>query len=197
MLAYLFWHYPRDDVKPPEYEAGLAAFHGVLQRAGMNGLQLTTSYRVKGLSWINAGGAAYEDWYLVEDWADFGPLNAIAVGGERKDPHDRTAAEMSLGAGGLYALRAENEGALVSEHAAWLAKPKGMTYAEFDDLVEPALTPGAILWRRMMVLGPATEFCLTSPQGIALPPPLQAAVALEREPIVASLRDRLAESGSL
>jgi hypothetical protein len=170
-------------VKPADYEQHLRDFHAVLQSAGLPTLRASTSYRIGGLPWINEGRTAYEDWYVVDDWAAFGPLNSIAVGGDRKNPHDQAAHAMQLGAGGIYGCRFENQGEPVATYAHWLSKPKGMTYDEFDALAKPLLGAGAMLWRRMMVLGPGLEFCLTSPEPVAFPAPLQA-VRLAREQIV-------------
>ena len=45
-----------------------------------------------------------------------------------------------------------------------------MTYGDlYARLEPPASRPGASLWRRQMVLGPAPEFCLLAPGRLDLP----------------------------
>lgn len=134
MLAYLFWHYPRENADLAGYESSLRAFHEAMQNSGMNDLRASTSFRVSGLSWINSG-----------------------------------------------ALRSEKSGMVAASHAQWLSKPKGMTYATFDELVNPALKPGSIVWRRMMVLGPAPEFCITGTGPVVLPKPLEPKAVLRND----------------
>jgi hypothetical protein len=182
MLAYLFWHHPNEDCARAEYESRLDAFHLTLRGADAKGLCSSASFRVSGLPWINESGAAYEDWYVVDDWSAFGPLNTLSVNGARKEPHDRAAGAMAFGAGGIYTLRAGEDGALDGPSAQWIAKPKGMAYEVFDDLVQPLLRDGSALWRRTMVLGPGLEFCVTGRTPRALPKPLSA-LSVRRAPI--------------
>jgi hypothetical protein len=149
MLAYVFWHRPRDGVATDEYLAALTAFH---ERIGVP-------------SWFSAlqrppwgeDAGWYEDWYLVEDWNGLGRLNEAAVGGPRKAPHDEAAALAGGGAAGIYRLRAgrpERPG-----WAGWLTKP-----AEVSG-------PGVSLWQRQMVLGPTPEFVVLAPAPVSLPWP--------------------------
>jgi hypothetical protein len=81
-LAYVFWHRPREDVDPAGYEDSLRAFHATLDLP-------SASFRLEALPFDERGG--YEDWYLVEDWARLGELNAAAV--------DATAPSRRAGAG--------------------------------------------------------------------------------------------------
>ncbi len=56
--------------------------------------------------------------------------------------------------------------------ARWLAKTRGTGYEEFYARLQPWLdAPGVSLWRRQMVLGPTTEFCLLGADRL---PPLPA-----------------------
>jgi hypothetical protein len=50
----------------------------------------------------------------------------------------------------------------IGEQVSWFAKPSGVTYAQ----LLARMPPGAALWMRQMVLGPAPEFRLAGP-----PPP--------------------------
>jgi hypothetical protein len=174
MLAYVFWHYPRQGADAASYEASLTSLHGALRGGGIAGFRNSATYRVSRLPWLNAPGVAYEDWYLVDDWAALGVLNEAAIAGARKAPHDGAAAAYAAGAGAIYHLRA-GDGDLAAAHVAhWLAKPKGMAYGEFDALLEPLVAGGASLWRRQMVLGPSPEFCLTNAGPVEFSAPLEA-----------------------
>lgn len=153
MLAYVFWHWPRPDVDAARYAEGLLAFHRALAAAPPAGFRGARSREVTGVPWIG-GGRAFEDWYLVDDWAALGALEQAAVAGRRRDPHDH-AARMALGgAGGLYGQLAEGAGPPPAE-VVWFGKPAGVPYPEFL-----ARVPAGELWQRRLVLGPAPEFCL-------------------------------------
>ena len=133
MLAYVFWHRPAGDVERDDYEARLRAFHATL------GVP-SACFRLRLLPWRHADG--YEDWYVVEDWAALGALNAAAVAPPRRAEHDAAAAWAAEGWGGVYALV---HGEPVPPAAArWARAPEEA----------PAV------WRRQMVLGPAPEYCL-------------------------------------
>jgi hypothetical protein len=144
VLAYVFWHRPRDGVEPALYEARLRSFHAALETP-------SAAFRVRELPFAPGGG--YEDWYLVEDWQALGTLNAAAIDERRRGPHDGVAELAAEGWGGVYAhLRGEAEPPAA---ARWLAKPAGLGYDEFlADL------PGTSVWQRQLVLGPAPEFCV-------------------------------------
>lgn len=134
MIAYLFWHRPRPGVDHREYEARLRAFHEALEVPAW-------AFRLDALPFGRAGG--YEDWYVVDDWAGLGALNAAAVDARRRDRHDAPARLVADGWGGVYAhVRGAPE---PPASARWL------TTAPDED------TPS--VWRRQMVLGPAPEFC--------------------------------------
>ncbi|HEX8119696.1 MAG TPA: hypothetical protein VF549_00390 [Solirubrobacteraceae bacterium] len=139
-LAYVFWHWP---AQRDRYEERLQAFHDSLARPG------TTTFRLGVAPWDDVGEEApYEDWYPVDDWAALGELNDYAVTGPRKPPHDEVAHASRKGAGAVY--RNIVEGPPLSEvaFAAWLGKPPA----------EPP--PGAALWQRQLVLGPAPEYAV-------------------------------------
>ena len=134
MLAYVFWHRPAGDVERDDYEARLRAFHATL------GVP-SACFRLRLLPWRHADG--YEDWYVVEDWAALGELNAAAVAPPRRAEHDAAAARTAEGWGGVYALV---HGEPVPPAAArWARAPEDGAEA---------------VWRRQLVLGPAPEYCL-------------------------------------
>jgi hypothetical protein len=128
-----------------------------------------------------AGVPAYEDWYLVEDYAALGVLNEAAVARGHRTVHDDLARRFGAGAGGLYGLV---EGELApgldsigeASIAVWVARTPGAPRRALGELLGDGMDPGrASLWRRQLVLGPAPEFCL-----LALEPP--AGVAATRLP---------------
>src|SRR3954453_14023970 len=87
MLAYVFWHAPRPGVAAGHYEARLGAFHAALRADPFEGLGPTATLALPAIPWLG-GAAGYEDWYLVEDFAALGRLNAAAVSGSHAAPHD-------------------------------------------------------------------------------------------------------------
>jgi hypothetical protein len=172
MLAYVFWHVPRPGVAPADYERRLAAFHAALEAGAVPGVGRTTTLALPAVPWLE-GAAGYEDWYLVEGFAALGALNAAAVAGARRAPHDAAAAAALTGVAGIMGhvcgplLPAE------PAWAAWLSKPEGLAYDAFhaDLATTLAGVPEACAWQRQMTLGPATEYCVLAARPAALPWP--------------------------
>jgi hypothetical protein len=160
LLAYVFFHRPAPGVETPAYEAALQKFHASLAGAPPSGFIGSSTYRVRG---------GYGDWYLVESSAALDSLNEAAVTGARSSQHDAVAYMSSDGAGKLLALvsgRARTEPGFEIR----FSKPSGMTYGELYERLKPwTERPELTLWRRMMVLGPPPEFCLTAPSDQILP----------------------------
>lgn len=154
MLAYVFWHRPRDGTGAPEYEEGLRAFHGRLEVP-------SASFRIGGIP-FGDGGAGYEDWYLVDGWAELGELNQAAISGERRTPHDAVAGLAAEGWAAIYRLlHGEPEPPATTR---WVSKPADQSYEAF--LAEVG---AHTVWQRQMTLGPAPEFCLVEAAGDAPP----------------------------
>lgn len=170
MLAYVFWHWPRPDMDVARYEAAQRAFHAALDAAPPAGFTRSHSAALNGAPWAAGGGAAYEDWYLLQKSAALDPLNQAAISGSRQQPHDAAAALAAGGAAGLYMLRA-GEPVIPPAHATWFGKPSGMTYAALDHALRDVVAAGACVWMRYMVLGPTPEFVLHGGTG-ELPRPL-------------------------
>src|SRR5256712_13356305 len=93
MLAYAFWHWPREGAS--EYERHLGEFFQALEAEKPLGYLGGLSMRHGAAAWLP--GPAYLDWYRVSGFADLGTLNDGAVGGSRRAPHDDVAA---VGGGG-------------------------------------------------------------------------------------------------
>jgi hypothetical protein len=155
MLAYLFWHWPAPDAGRDVYVERLVAFHRALRAAPPPGFRGSRVVAIDGAPWVPAE-TAYEDWYLVDDFAALGALNEAAITAARQAPHDAVARLVAGGAGGVY--RRLSPGAGVPETVHWMSKPSGESYAAFT-----ARLPAAEVWQRQLVLGPAPEFCVLGP----------------------------------
>lgn len=147
MLAYVFWHRPAAGQDAQRYESALRAFHASLVTASL-------TYRLDpgAAPWLPGDGPAYEDWYLVADWAALGTLNATAVDAEHKAPHDAVAHRSGPGAGTVLK---HVDGAQDARATAvrWSAEP-------------PHPGEGAV-WQRQLVLGPQPEWCVLTSDGPA------------------------------
>ncbi len=168
MLAYVFWHWPAAAVDPARYAEALAAFHRSLAAAAPPGMRGSRVFEIEGAPWVPAG-RAYEDWYLVDDFAALGALNDAAVSGARREPHDGAARLTGGGQGGVYRLLTSlREPAL--PRTTWCAKPAAEPYPAYL-----ARLPDGEVWQRQLVLGPAPEFCVIGTDvagilgGIAIP----------------------------
>jgi hypothetical protein len=199
VLAYLFWHRPRDPDGTAAYEQAHVAFHRSLALVPPVGFLGSVAVRVEQLPWGPDGatypsvaqgeGGGYEDWYFVEDFAALGVLNEAAVGRGHRSRHDDVARRSGLGAGGLYGLIEGHRPPPLdaTSLAIWvvgLPRPGRSGLAELlGDGIDPR---SASLWRRQLVLGPAPEFCLLAPKQPAGVSPARLpegwrATALERE----------------
>jgi hypothetical protein len=191
VLAYLFWHRPRGGCESEEYERAQVEFHRSLQRMPPVGLRATATYRLDDVPWLGgATGPAYEDWYVLQDYAALGVLNEAAVGRGHRTSHDRAARMAGAGAGGLYMLL-EGPAQLPEQGAAtWVAPQAGGTSPELAGLLTDGADPShTSLWRRQLVLGPAPEYCLLAPEppaGVAAGrlPAGWSAQTLLREPLL-------------
>ncbi len=138
-LAYVFWHWPRDDFG---YAEATRRFHAALGRPG------TATFRLARAPFEDAE-APYEDWYPVEDWAAVGELNDFAVTGDRKPPHDAVAQRSRRGAGGIYRRIAGDLALRDVAFAAWSPRRPSL-----EDQT------GVAVWQRQLVLGPAPEYAV-------------------------------------
>lgn len=169
MLAYVFWHWREASIPDGEYRTRQRAFHEALAAAPSPGFLRSHCLALSGAPWADGGGAAFEDWYLVDGSAALDPLNDAAVGASRKVPHDAAASAARGGTAGLYRLRLGGADG-VPRHAAWFAKPAGMPYPELWRRLEPVVEEtGGALWGRQMVLGPTPELCLHTEREAELP----------------------------
>jgi hypothetical protein len=160
VLAYVFSHRPGPGVDIGAYEAALREFHHTLAIQPASGFVSSLTYRI---------GDGYSDWYLLEDSAAMDGLNEAAVSGARATPHHVVARMAVDGVGKLLSLTAGEHDAAAGYEIRF-AKPQGMAYADlYANLKSATVAKGAGLWRRMMVLGPPPEFCLTASAPAELP----------------------------
>jgi hypothetical protein len=146
VLAYVFWHRPKADVDRDAYEAAQRAFHETI--AVPSGC-----FRLDALPFDQGGG--YEDWYLVENWAELGALNEVATDSASRGGHDRAAELAADGWGAVYALA--HGPTEIPIGVEWRDKERGRPSADFLDSL-----PSVAVWRRQLVLGPAPEFCIAT-----------------------------------
>ncbi len=165
MLAYVFWHWPQSGIDVDKYVDHLIAFHRTLAENKPVGFQGSCVFRLRGASWLDTRGEAFEDWYLLDDSAALDVINHAAVSGPCEEPHNLVAREAAGGTAGLYRLLRGELGE--TRYAVWLSKPAGMSYTEFYSELE--LIPGIALWQRQMTLGPTTEFVIHAMSPIQLP----------------------------
>lgn len=159
MLAYVFWHWPRQEIQLPEYEARLREFHESLWAHSPDGFLQSASFHIEGAPWTPVVDA-YEDWYLIEDFAALGILNEASIAGARKEPHDSAARLAAGGVGGVYRMLFGKTNPFEARLAQWFSKPAGMTYMDLRSKVAHLEEADNSLWQRQLVLGPAPEFCL-------------------------------------
>src|SRR5207302_2718019 len=126
MLAYTFWHWPREGAS--EYERHLGEFFQALEAEKPPGYLGGLSMRHGAAAWLP--GPAYLDWYRISGFADLGTLNDGAVSGSRRAPHDDVAAMAGGGAGGGVGAPQGPAGLGRRGGAARVRQPAGDRYAE-------------------------------------------------------------------
>jgi hypothetical protein len=168
MLAYVFYHWKRNDIAARDYEQALRSFHQALKDAPPAGFERSWCVSLAGAPWANAGGDSFEDWYVVGDSSHLDALNDAAVTASRQVPHDKAASAAAGGTAGLYRLRTGNA-LSAPRYAAWFGKPADWSYSRLYDELERTMSGSTALWVRQMTLGPALEFCLHANEPIELP----------------------------
>jgi hypothetical protein len=160
VLAYVFWHRPADGVAPGDYEDALRRFQRSLTARPPGGFIVSATLRVPGCAWL-AGADAYEDWYVVEDFAALGVLNEAAIGRGHRSAHDDAARQAGPGTAAIFRLLEGSPTPADARVAVWIDKPRGVE----NPLLAPLLGDGmdaerAGLWQRQLALGPSPEYCL-------------------------------------
>lgn len=169
VLGYVFWHYPLAGVAAADYESSLQSFRSALAAHPPAGFRGSLTFAIPRVPWLEAG-AAYEDWYEIDDFTSLGVLNEAAVSTFRKMAHDDVARMASGGAGGLYRLISGSGALRTAHHTTWIRKPAGTSYPRFyEDMADLLAAPHVSLWQRQLTLGPPTEFCLHSEEELTIP----------------------------
>jgi hypothetical protein len=161
MLAYIFWHRPFAHIDRKRYEESIVRFQAALAEEKPPGFIAVVSFRIEAVPWLG-DQPGYEDWCVLEgSWA-MDPLNAFAVAGMVKAPHDHVAMQMEQGTGGIYAHASGETRPPAQSSVYWLTRPRSIQWRPPLDEVR-AKCPQANVWRRQMVLGPAAEFAVSVP----------------------------------
>jgi hypothetical protein len=169
MLAYIFWHRPYAHIEREAYEGAIVRFQRDLAAQPPPGFAAASSFRIDPVPWLS-NQSGYEDWYLLEaSWA-MDPLNAFAITGSRQGSHDHVAALADEGWGGLYALAGGEPSPAKESTVYWLTRPRGIQWQAALAPVR-AQCPRATVWRRQMVLSPATEFAVEAPDHAVIDAP--------------------------
>ena len=170
MLAYVFWHRPAAGVAPEAYVALLDRFQRSLAARPPAGFLHSACFEAPAPNWLG-DEPAYEDWYVVDDFAAIGVLNEAAVGRGHVTAHDAAARAAAEGTASIYRLI---EGSPSLQHvrvAVWIDKPRGVPSPLLAALLGDGMDgERAGLWQRQLALGPAPEYCVLAaepPRGVA------------------------------
>ncbi|MDG6945786.1 MAG: hypothetical protein JRM91_03880 [Nitrososphaerota archaeon] len=162
-LAYVFWHWPRPDVPAGAYRRKLASFQSSLRAARPDLVADLLSYRVGSLPWGPGDSPLYEDWYVVRDFSALGSLNEAAVTDGTRRFHDSVAGDSLKGAGGVFRRVLGSIPLREARYATWIEKTVGTPYQSYyEEVKEVVREAESDLWRRQMVLGPSSQFCVHS-----------------------------------
>jgi hypothetical protein len=170
MLAYVFWHRPAEGVAPEAYTALIVRFHRSLAARPPAGFLGSASFAAPAPNWLGAL-PAYEDWYVVEDFAALGVLNEAAVSRGHLSAHDAAARAAGPGTGAVYRLIEGSPSLAAVAVAAWVETPRGAASPLLAALLGDGMDgEQAGLWQRQLALGPAPEYCVLAaevPSGVA------------------------------
>jgi hypothetical protein len=174
VLAYLSWHRPAPTVEVDVYERALEQFHRSLAHRAPNGFRGSATFRAAELPWLasttpQAGApVAYEDWYLLDDWAALGVLEEAAVSQGHVGAHDKVASLSGVSSGAVYRFLEGHAGVDQTQVAVWVARSGGHAHPSLSALLGDGMNPAVDgLWRRCLGLGPAPEFCLLASEAAA------------------------------
>jgi hypothetical protein len=174
VLAYLSWHRPAVTADLFAYERALVQFHHSLAHRPPSGFRGSATFRTAELPWLlpedpgPGGGAGYEDWYLLDDWAAVGVLEEAAVSQGHLSAHEKVASLSGPVTGAVYRLVEGHPDLLETRVAVWVAPSPEHADPSFAALLGDGMDPaGGGLWRRSLGLGPAPEFCLLVPEAPA------------------------------
>lgn len=162
MLAYVFWHRPAPGTSRESYEHDQDRLQRSLAARPPEGFRGSACLRAAAVDWLAGEGEAYEDWYLLDDWAALGILRQGVVAVGHHSAHAAAARHAGQGAGGVYRLTAGGVRLAEVSLAVWVS----VTREHPEDEVASLLLGDGLdrersgLWRRELVLGPAPEYCV-------------------------------------
>src|SRR5262245_24780612 len=170
MLAYLFWHAASDASAAAEYEKKILRFGEALAKAKVPGVLGCASYAVGRTSWLGEPG--YEDWVWLEGTSVLETLNERAVSGAMEQPH-RAVSQITKhgGFGALYYLVGGKHAIPGHSKILWLSRPRGIAWRDVMPGIVKSASAEVTVWRRLMVLGPATEFAVIGQAELSLAVP--------------------------
>jgi hypothetical protein len=109
--------------------------------------------------------------WLEGSWA-LDDLNERAVAGSMEKAHSTIAkATKHGGAGALYYLVAGEHTAFADSKVFWMSRPRGFNWRDVIPAIVRSENSEVAIWRRQMVLGPATEFAVIGPSTFTLKVP--------------------------
>ncbi len=98
------------------------------------------------------------------------PLNDAAISGTAREPHDSVARDYMKGAGGVFRMISGGLRLRDAEFVAWVDKSVGPSYESYyEEIAKNVGARSTDLWRRQMVLGPSSQFCVHSEDEIQFP----------------------------
>ena len=170
MLAYLFWHAAQNASATDEYEKKILRFGEALAKAKVPGVLGCASYAIGRTTWLGEPG--YEDWAWLEgSWA-LESLNERAVSGAMGQPHHAVSQITKHGGfGALYYLVDGKHAIPGHSKILWLSRPRGIVWRDVMPGIVKSASAEVTVWRRLMVLGPATEFAVIGPADLTLAVP--------------------------
>jgi len=170
MLAYLFWHAASNTSATDEYEKKILRFGEALAKAKIPGVLGCASYAIGRTTWLGEPG--YEAWVWLEgSWALEG-LNERAVSGAMDQPHHAVSQTTKHGgSGALYYLVDGKHAIPGHSKILWLSRPRGIVWRDVMPGIVKSASAEVTVWRRLMVLGPATEFAVIGPADLTLAVP--------------------------
>lgn len=170
MLAYVFWHACPTGSVTGEYEAKIVAFGRALTEAKIPGVLGAASYAIERTSWLGEPG--YEDWAWLDGSWVLDALNERAISGPMEQPHGAVAQMTKHGGfGALYYLVAGKHAIPAHSKIIWLSRPRGVIWRDVMPAIVSSANAEVTVWRRLMVLGPTTEFAVIGPADLTLAVP--------------------------
>ena len=165
MIAYVFWHWRDPRIEEIAYQQLLINFHERLHRHKPSGFLDSAVFQMEQAPWSGMELETYEEWYILENSSAIDALRILMEKGRCKEHHERFKQWDTGGIGGLYSLQQEplHFDCTMIQAAHWFSRPTGVTEEALQMMLQNQRQqePG-YCWRRILLLGPAPEFCWQS-----------------------------------